>query len=162
MASVMYTGTCLRPSWTAMVWPTMSGMIVERRDHVFTTRFSPVSLSRSTFTRRWSSMNGPFFRLLGIPYLPPGPTAPPPADDHLVGGLVLGPRAAFLLAPGRRRVTPAGALAFAGAGLELDVVDHRTDGDVPHRQSVARPDLGALARLQHVADGDAGGGQDVT
>ena len=35
--SVTYTGTCLRPSWTAMVWPTMSGMIVERRDQVLMT-----------------------------------------------------------------------------------------------------------------------------
>jgi hypothetical protein len=29
-------GTCLRPSWTAIVWPTISGKIVEVRDQVFT------------------------------------------------------------------------------------------------------------------------------
>src|ERR1051325_9817472 len=98
----------------------MSGMIVERRDHVFTTRFSPVSLSRSTFTRRWSSMNGPFFRLLGIPDLPPGPTAPPPPDDHLVGGLVLGSRAALFLAPRRGRVAPTGALTLTAAERVVD------------------------------------------
>ena len=31
----------LRPLCTANVWPTMSGMIVERRDQVLMTRFSP-------------------------------------------------------------------------------------------------------------------------
>src|SRR6476646_8421490 len=30
----MNTGTCLRPSWTAIVWPTISGKIVEARDQV--------------------------------------------------------------------------------------------------------------------------------
>src|SRR5919106_6986361 len=114
-----------------MVWPTMSGMIVERRDHVLTTRFSPVWFSRSTFTRRWSSMNGPFFRLLGIPYLPPGPTAPPSADDHLVGGLVLGSRAALFLAPGRRRVPPAGALPLTAAKRVVDRVHGHTPGGGP-------------------------------
>src|SRR5437660_12805881 len=109
----------------------MSGMIVERRDHVFTTRFSPVWFSRSTLTRKWSSMNGPFFRLLGIPYLPPGPTAPPPADDHLVGGLVLGPRTAFLLAPGRRRVPPSRALALAAAEGVVDRVHGHAPGVGP-------------------------------
>src|SRR5207302_1906847 len=66
--SVMYTGTCLRPSWTAMVWPTMSGMIVERRDHVLMTRFSLRELRSSTFFNRWSSTNGPFFRLRGMAF----------------------------------------------------------------------------------------------
>src|SRR5687767_4597700 len=106
----------------------MSGMIVERRDHVFTTRFSPVWFSASTLTRRWSSMNGPFLRLLGIPYLPPGPTAPPPPDDHLVGGLVLGARAAFLLAPGGCRVAPAGALPLTAAQRVVNRVHRHAPG----------------------------------
>src|SRR5687767_2459531 len=113
----------------------MSGMIVERRDHVFTTRFSPVWLSASTLTRRWSSMNGPFLRLLGIPYLPPGPTAPPPPDDHLVGGLVLGARAAFFLAPGGRRVAPAGALPLTAAERVVD----RVHGHAPGVGTAALP-----------------------
>ncbi len=66
IASVTYTGTCLRPSWTAMVWPTISGMIVERRLQVLMTFFSPFSLRTSTFLRRWSSTKGPFFRLRGM------------------------------------------------------------------------------------------------
>src|SRR6202050_3833380 len=48
------------PLCTAMVWPTISGTIVERRDHVFTTFFSLRVFRPSTFTRRWSSTNGPF------------------------------------------------------------------------------------------------------
>ena len=34
ICSEMKTGTCLRPSWTAIVWPTISGKTVELRDHV--------------------------------------------------------------------------------------------------------------------------------
>src|SRR5699024_1534540 len=41
MSSVMYTGTCLRPSCTAMVWPTKSGKIIEALLQVFTIFFSP-------------------------------------------------------------------------------------------------------------------------
>src|SRR5690349_6144371 len=41
-------------------------MIVERRDHVLITFFSPLSSSPWTFFRRWSSTNGPFFTERGI------------------------------------------------------------------------------------------------
>jgi hypothetical protein len=34
MFSVTSTGMCCRPLWTAIVRPTMSGMIIERRDQV--------------------------------------------------------------------------------------------------------------------------------
>src|SRR5918997_2267722 len=109
MASVMYTGTCLRPSWTAMVWPTMSGITVERRDHVLMTRFSPRALRASTFFSRWSSMNGPFFRLraMGTPTLSfssARAARPAAADDQLLGRLVGVTGAALGLAPGRHRV----------------------------------------------------------
>src|SRR5262249_42565611 len=36
ICSVMNTGTCLRPSWTAIVCPTISGKTVDARDHVRT------------------------------------------------------------------------------------------------------------------------------
>src|SRR5258708_599875 len=49
------------PLCTAMVCPIMSGTMVERRDHVFTTFFSFRVFSPSTFSRRWPSTNGPFF-----------------------------------------------------------------------------------------------------
>src|SRR5216684_3141791 len=60
MFSEMYTGTNLRPLWTAIVWPTMSGMTVERRDHVLMTFLSRSRFIVSTFFCRWPSMNGPF------------------------------------------------------------------------------------------------------
>ena len=66
MASVMYTGTCLRPSWTAIVCPTISGTIVDRRDQVRMTRFSPRRFISRTLAIRWSSTNGPFFTDRGI------------------------------------------------------------------------------------------------
>ena len=59
--SVTNTGTCLRPSWTAIVWPTISGKTVDVRDHVRTRRFVArrVHLLDSLMSR--SSTNGPFF-----------------------------------------------------------------------------------------------------
>src|SRR6185295_15241633 len=39
MFSVTNTGMNLRPLWTANVWPTNSGRIVERRDQVLITDF---------------------------------------------------------------------------------------------------------------------------
>src|SRR5206468_4437015 len=58
--SVTNTGTCLRPSCTAIVCPTISGKIVDVRDHVLTTRLSPDSFSCRTLCRSRSSANGPF------------------------------------------------------------------------------------------------------
>src|SRR5437879_8384437 len=48
----------------------MSGRIVERRDHVLMTFFSLRAFIPATFTRRWSSMNGPFLseRAIVSPY----------------------------------------------------------------------------------------------
>src|SRR5690606_4011966 len=56
----------LRPSCTAIVWPIMSGTIIERRDQVLITLWVPFAFSASTFFIRWSSTKGPFFRLRGI------------------------------------------------------------------------------------------------
>ena len=64
--SLMYTGTCLRPSCTANVWPSMSGIIVLRRDQVLITLRSPLAFIASNFLRRCSSTNGPFLRLRDI------------------------------------------------------------------------------------------------
>ena len=66
--SVTKTGTCLRPSCTAMVWPIMSGTIIDRRDQVLMTLCEPFSFSASTFLMRWSSTKGPFFRLRGMSF----------------------------------------------------------------------------------------------
>src|SRR3989442_2087727 len=62
-------GTCLRPSYTAIVWPTISGGIVDRRDHVLITRRSLVRLSSWIFLLRCSSTKGPFFVDRPIRYL---------------------------------------------------------------------------------------------
>src|SRR5260370_29481739 len=78
MVSVMNTGTCLRPSWTAMVWPTMSGKMSLRRDQVLLTFFSRGALRSCTFLSRCSSQNGPFLveRLMPNQLLPPPPVHP--------------------------------------------------------------------------------------
>src|ERR1700730_10814846 len=60
ICSVTYTGMNFLPLCTAMVWPIISGTIVERRDQVFTTFFSLRVFRPSTFSRRWPSTNGPF------------------------------------------------------------------------------------------------------
>src|SRR5436190_11477219 len=124
MASVTYTGTCLRPSCTARVWPTMSGVTVLRRDHVLMTLRSPAAFIASTFSRRWSSMNGPFFKLLGMLDLPPCAARTTPADDELVARLALLAGAALGLAPRRHRVPATGALSFAAPERVVDRV-HR-------------------------------------
>src|SRR6202035_2418043 len=59
-----------RPLCTAMVWPIISGRIVDRRDHVLITFFSLRAFIPATFSRRWPSMNGPFLseRAIVSPY----------------------------------------------------------------------------------------------
>jgi hypothetical protein len=61
MFSVMNTGTWRRPSCTAIVRPTISGMIVEARDHVRMTVRALERATASTFLSSFSSMKGPFF-----------------------------------------------------------------------------------------------------
>src|SRR5205823_9513312 len=60
MFSLMKTGTCFRPSWTATVWPTISGKMVESRAQVRTTFLSRPALSLAIFCWRLGSMYGPF------------------------------------------------------------------------------------------------------
>ena len=52
MFSVTYTGTCCLPLCTAMVRPTKSGKMVERRDQVLIGRLSLVFWADSTFFMR--------------------------------------------------------------------------------------------------------------
>src|SRR5258708_1176386 len=111
-----------------MVWPTISGMIVERRDQVLMTRFSLTLLRSSTFFNRCPSTNGPFLRLRGMYPLPPRAAGPALADDELVGVLAERPGAALGLAPRRRRVTTAGGLAFAATERVVDRVHGDTAG----------------------------------
>src|SRR3984885_7806671 len=61
MFSVTYTGTNFLPLWTAIVWPTMSGWSVDRRDQVRTTFLSFAWFNASILTIRCPSIKGPFF-----------------------------------------------------------------------------------------------------
>src|SRR5690242_17225620 len=132
MPSVMKTGTCLRPSCTAIVCPSMSGMIVERRDHVLITFLLPLSFWTSTFLSRWSSTNGPFFKLRGteLPLLVRTTTA----DDQLVAGLAAA-GTALGLAVGVHRVATTGRLALT---TTVRVVD-RVHGDTTDGRALALP-----------------------
>src|SRR5215210_1504546 len=71
--SEMNTGTCLRPSWTAIVWPTISGKITEVRDQVLIICLLPDSFIASMRDIRRSCTNGPFLDERDIyrrPFLP--------------------------------------------------------------------------------------------
>src|SRR5580658_10824949 len=57
------------PLWTAMVCPTNSGRMVERRDQVRTTFFSLAATSTASLASRCVSVNGPFLTDLPIDYL---------------------------------------------------------------------------------------------
>src|SRR6185437_16193248 len=61
MFSVTYTGMNFLPLCTAMVCPTISGMMVERRDQVRNTFFSLREFICSIRVARYPSINGPFF-----------------------------------------------------------------------------------------------------
>ena len=52
MFSVRYTGINFLPLWTATVWPTNSGRIVERRDQVRTTFFSLATFNAVSLASR--------------------------------------------------------------------------------------------------------------
>src|SRR6185437_13387049 len=96
----------------------MSGMMVDRRDQVLMTRFSPVALRASTFF----SMRGT------ATSLPPGPAGAAAADDQLVGFLVVGPGPALRLAPRRHRVPATGGLALASTQRVVDRVHGHPTG----------------------------------
>src|ERR1700677_1200752 len=112
MFSVTYTGTNFLPLCTAIVCPTNSGKIVERRDQVFTTFLSLAWFNTSIFTVRCASTNGPFFveRAINLPLLLAA------ADDERVRPLVVACLvAARRLAPRGHRMTAARGLALAAA-----------------------------------------------
>src|SRR5262245_43683115 len=112
-------------------------MIVERRDQVLMTFFEPFSFCTSTFLSRWSSMNGPFFRLRGmcqfpLPTLAVGVAA---TDDQLVARLTLLTGTAFRLTLRVDRVATTRGLALTTA---VRVVD-RVHGDTTDGRALALP-----------------------
>src|SRR5262249_10112991 len=64
--SVTYLRTSRRPSWTAIVWPTICGKMVLARLQVRMTFLSPRWFIASTFFSSLGSTNGPFFNDLDI------------------------------------------------------------------------------------------------
>ena len=98
--------------------------------------------------------------VLGVADLADGAAAVDRDAAHLGGREAQGGEVAFLGHELDARAGRAGHLA-AAAGLELDVVHDGTDGDVAQRQRVAGTDVGALARLDHVADLEVLRGEDV-
>ena len=66
MFSVMKTGIWRRPSWTPMVNPTISGIIMEARDQVRITVCAPDCWTAATFFISLASTYGPFLTDLDI------------------------------------------------------------------------------------------------
>src|SRR4051812_18309658 len=108
----------------------MSGMTVDRRDHVLITFLELRLFWASTFLTRWSSMNGPFFRLRGISYssLAALPRGVPATDDHAVARLTLATGATLGLALRVDRVATTGRLALTTTVRVVDRV-HRDTAD---------------------------------
>src|SRR6201999_154136 len=126
---------CLRPSCTAIVWPSIAGTIMERRDQGLMTGFVAFSFCTSTFFIRWSSTKGPFLRLRGISGCSLPLVLAAAAADQPVTGLVLMAGAAFRLTPRANRMPAAGALALTTAERVVDRV-HR---DTAHGRALALP-----------------------
>src|ERR1700748_2016021 len=144
---------CLRPSCTAIVWPSIAGTIMERRDQVLMTVLVPFSFCTSTFFIRWSSTKGPFLRLRGISGCSLPLVLAAAAADQPVTGLVLMAGAAFRLTPRADRVATTGGLALTTTVRVVDRVhgdtaDGRADALPAHAARPAPVDV----RLLGVAD----------
>src|SRR4051794_9099847 len=126
----------LRPLWTAIVCPTISGTTVDRRDQVLMTFLSPPRFITSTFSSSGTSTNGPFFSDLDITFSSFQRSARsrqllrPPRDDETVRRLAVARLVSLgRLTPRRDRVAAAGRLAFTAAERVIDRV-HRHAADV--------------------------------
>src|SRR5208283_723204 len=120
------------PLWTATVWPTNSGRMVERRDQVRTTFFSLAAVSTANLASRCVSVNGPFLTDLPISL----PLLRLPRHDPLVGALVVARlEAARRLAPRGHRMAATAGLALAAAVRMV----HRIHRDAPVVRRLAQP-----------------------
>src|ERR671918_2752886 len=66
MFSVMNTEIKVFPLCTKNVWPTKSGVTIERRDQGLIGFLTPDAFILSIFSRRYDSTKGPFFNDLAI------------------------------------------------------------------------------------------------
>src|SRR5678816_166375 len=146
------------PLCTAIVCPTISGVMSDRRDQVLMTLRSKRRFMSSIFFIRWASTKGPFFseRLIQQTSLP----LVAAADDILVSPRVVARLVSLCRrAPWSHRVPPAGRLAFAAAVRMIDRVHRDTAVDrlSPHPPLAAGLANGDVLVLQvsHLADGRA-------
>src|SRR5438132_2054962 len=70
MFSVTKTELKVFPLCTKNVWPTKSGVTIERRDQVLIGFFTPELFILSIFSKRCDSTKGPFFNDLAINFKP--------------------------------------------------------------------------------------------
>src|SRR5581483_11310719 len=145
MFSVTITGTCWRPLCTAIVKPTKSGVIVERRDQVLIGFLLRSDCAFSTFLARCKSTNGPFLTERGTVC---ASLLLAPIHDHAIGALVV----ARLVALGRRapradRMTATLGTTFAAAVRVIDRVHRRAAHGRPHPAQTVRTGLPKLRRL---------------
>src|ERR1700722_19640208 len=135
MFSETRTGMCCRPLCTAIVRPTMSGTIIERRDQVLMGLRSLRAAATWTFLARCRSTNGPFFVERGICSSTHLVLAT--LHDHVVRALVVaGLLTLGIPAPGRNRVR----IALAGLALAATVrVIDRVHGKATHRRTHTAP-----------------------
>src|ERR1700691_5563404 len=146
MFSVTYTGIKFRPLCTAIVFPTISGIIVERRDHVRSTFFSLRAFMPSTFVARCASTNGAFFVDRAIISSVEALTLLAAVHDKGIGPLVIARLVtACRLAPWRYRMTSAGGFAFTAAMRMVDRV---------HRNAAVMRTLSHPARASRLAPGN--------
>src|SRR4051812_41692279 len=155
MFSVTYTGMNFLPLCTAIVCPTISGITVDRRDHVRRTFFSLREFRPSTLVRRYPSTNAPFLveRAISprrdvpcnvslLPNLRDVTTyvsellLAAPAHDELIGPLVV-PRliATSRLAPRGYRMPSARSLSFTTTVRMI----HRVHRNAPVMRTLAQP-----------------------
>src|SRR5271156_2714676 len=111
------------PLCPAMVCPTISGWMVERRDQVRRTFLSFDAFIASIFTIRWVSINGPFFVERAIALAAPDLLFLGAANDKCIGPLVVACLVtARGLSPRGDRMTAARGLAFAATVRVIDRV----------------------------------------
>src|SRR5690606_19429707 len=148
-----------------MVWPTISGKIVERLDHVLMTLFSPFSFISLIFLSRWASAKGPFFSDLPITTPPRRePQLPfPTSDDQAIAWLLLTSACSQRwFAPRCDRAGHTnGRLAFAAAvGMVHRVHGHTaymgSSPQVPGTSGFA-DDHVLVLHVAHLADGGTAG-----
>src|SRR5690606_22546162 len=125
MFSDTNTGTKILPLYTAMVWPTKSGVIVERRLQVLTAVFLPPLSAPSTLFIRCVSTKAPFLSERAILFLLH--VLRTTTHDKPVGPLVVTRLLALgLLAPRRNRMAAARGTSLTATHGVIDGVHGHT------------------------------------